>query len=96
MDDNQPIMTEMSEGTKFWCLDGNYHRTDGPAIEYADGDMFWLVRDRFHRTDGPAIEWANGGKNWYLNGEELTFDEWLDQNPDMTDEEKVMFKLKYG
>ena len=25
-----------------------------------------------HREDGPAIEWANGDKFYYINGEELT------------------------
>ena len=27
-----------------------------------------------HREDGPAVEWA-GGERWYLNGKELTEEE---------------------
>ena len=26
-----------SNGTKCWYLNGKFHRTDGPAIEYTDG-----------------------------------------------------------
>jgi hypothetical protein len=25
------------DGDKFWYLNGKYHRTDGPAIEWANG-----------------------------------------------------------
>ena len=45
-----------------------YHRTDGPAIEYADGGKQWYVDGKRHRTDGPAIEYANGSKLWYVDG----------------------------
>ena len=27
-------------GDKAWCVNGEYHRTDGPAIENANGDKF--------------------------------------------------------
>jgi hypothetical protein len=94
MDDMQPEIT-ISFGNKYWTLNGKIHRTDGPAIEYADGSKEWWIDDQIHRTDGPAIEFG-GGICWYLNGEELTFDDWLDQHPDMTDEEKIMYKLEYG
>lgn len=49
-----------------------------------------------HRTDGPAIEFQNGYQEWWLNGSWLSFEHWLDKNPEMTDEEKVMYKLQYG
>ena len=39
---------------------GQYHRTDGPAIEYANGYKWWYIKGQLHRTDGPAIEWADG------------------------------------
>jgi len=47
---------------------GQYHREDGPAIEYNNGDKYWYRNDQRHREDGPAIEWADGDKEWYLNG----------------------------
>ena len=54
-------------GHKYWYLNGERHRTDGPAIEFADGDKWWYLNGKLHRTDGPAFEWANGDKYWYIN-----------------------------
>jgi hypothetical protein len=57
-----------ANGSKFWHLNGKYHREDGPAIEYTDGTKFWYLNGKFHREDGPAAEYANGDKSWFLNG----------------------------
>jgi hypothetical protein len=65
-------------------------------IEYPSGNKVWYVRFMRHRTDGPAIEYSNGYKEWYIKGKLLSFDEWLEQNSDLTGEEKVMMKLQYG
>ncbi|MDE1834907.1 MAG: hypothetical protein KGH64_06240, partial [Candidatus Micrarchaeota archaeon] len=51
-----------------WYLNGQCHRTDGPAVEYANGDKYWCLNDQCHRADGPAIEYANGTKEWWLDG----------------------------
>jgi hypothetical protein len=57
-------------GNKCWCLpDGEYHREDGPAVEYASGSKAWFRHGLKHRDNGPAIEWASGGKEWYRNGQ---------------------------
>jgi hypothetical protein len=56
------------DGSKYWCLNGKFHREDGPAVEYADGYKSWYLNGKRHREDGPAIEWADGDKEWYLNG----------------------------
>jgi hypothetical protein len=68
--------------TEWSNSEGLFHRTDGPAIEYADGDKKWYVDGKFHRTDGPAIEYANGGKSWYVEGKRHRTDgpavEWSD------------------
>ena len=32
-------------GTKSWFLNGELHREDGPAIEYADGSKSWYLND---------------------------------------------------
>ena len=48
---------------------GEYHRTDGPAIERSDGTKEWWINGERHRTDGPAIEYSDGTKFWFLNGE---------------------------
>ena len=57
-----------ANGNKFWYLNSQYHREDGPAIEWADGSKHWYLNGKRHREDGPAIEFANGNKYWYLNG----------------------------
>ena len=54
---------------KTWYLNGNYHRVDGPAIEWGDGSKSWWLNGKRHREDGPAIERSNGTKEWWLNGE---------------------------
>jgi hypothetical protein len=58
-----------SDGNKFWYLNGEYHREDGPAVERADGTKVWYLNGKHHREDGPAIEYADGSKYWYLRGE---------------------------
>ena len=67
------------DGDKFWFLDGQQHRVDGPAVEWADGTKYWYLNDKLHREDGPAIEWAGGDKRWYLDGKELTEAEFNEQ-----------------
>jgi hypothetical protein len=66
--DNEPTLTIDNSGNKKWKLNGNHHRVDGPAIEWANGDKEWCLNGAWHREDGPAIERANGYKEWCLNG----------------------------
>ena len=62
-----------------------------------DGDAVWRLPNRkIHRTDGPAVEYENGTKQWRLHGKYLLFDQWLEANTEISDEEKVMLKLQYG
>jgi hypothetical protein len=35
--------TNGSNGSKFWYLNGEPHRLDGPAFEYADGTKRWYI-----------------------------------------------------
>jgi len=56
-------------GDKEWYQNGERHRLDGPAIEYANGTKSWYQNDKRHRLDGPAVEDANGYKAWHQNGE---------------------------
>ena len=64
-----------ASGTKYWYLNGNLHREDGPAIEGASGTKSWYLNGKRHRADGPAVEGVEGYKHWYLNGERLTEEE---------------------
>ena len=76
-----------------WWLDGNRHRTDGPAYRtwYENGELeceeWWLDGNR-HRTDGPAYQ------RWYENGE-LECEEWWlnDLWYSKTDYYKKIFEL---
>lgn len=62
-----------SIGNKMWYNEqGQYHRTDGPAIEWTSGTKCWYQMGLRHRTDGPAIEWPDGEKGWYIQGQPLT------------------------
>ena len=61
-------------GNKYWYLNDQLHREDGPAIEYANGDKSWYLNGKPNREDGPAVEYAHGNKHWYLNGERLVRD----------------------
>jgi hypothetical protein len=70
------------DGDKFWFLNGEYHREDGPAIEKTNGTKIWYLNDKCHREDGPAVECANGDKIWYLNSKCYTEQEFNEKmNP---------------
>ena len=36
-------VVKVYEGRKEWCLNGQFHREDGPAIEYPDGYKLWYL-----------------------------------------------------
>jgi hypothetical protein len=80
---------------KSWYLNDHLHRTDGPAVLWPNGDKEWWLHDQLHRTDGPAVERANGDKRWFLNGREYSFDRWLEANTEISDQQRVMFKLEW-
>ena len=60
------------DGCKWWYLNGQRHRENGPALEWANGNKYgykaWYLNGKYHRENGPAVEYNNGGKYWYLNG----------------------------
>lgn len=41
-----PVFHVDSNGTKYWLLNGEYHREDGPAIEYQDGRKWWYLNNK--------------------------------------------------
>jgi hypothetical protein len=58
---------------RVWRNQANqYHRIDGPAIEWVDNSTEWFVMGLRHRIDGPAVEWANNVEEWWVNGKQLT------------------------
>jgi hypothetical protein len=76
-----------TNGNKYWYLNGNLHREDGPAVAHSGGYKAWFLNGKRHREDGPAIERINGDKFWWLKGERLTeeeFNERMTPTVDMT------------
>ena len=86
-----------SEGTKRWRnARGEYHRLDGPAIEWGNGGKFWYVNNEIHRLDGPAVEWADGEKEWWVNDTEYGNFKDFQLAGHLTDDEMCILRLKYG
>jgi hypothetical protein len=48
-------------------VNGELHREDGPAVEWADGTRKWYLNGKLHREGGPAFEGADGTRAWWLN-----------------------------
>ena len=65
-------------GTKHWFKEGNYHREDGPAVEYPDGTKRWYKEGELHRLDGPAIVYPDGTEFWYIEDNFYSSDKLLD------------------
>lgn len=72
MGDNMSKLTKevTSRGSiKYYNEEGQLHRVDGPAIEWADGNRTWYKNGLPHRENGPAVEHATDTyKAWYING----------------------------
>jgi hypothetical protein len=67
---------------------------------YENGDNAWHLNGNLHREDGPAIECTDGSNYWYLNGTELTNQEFnerirlLKQSPDTLTIDGVVYVRK--
>jgi hypothetical protein len=66
---NKPKCKTYADGTKIWLLNGERHREDGPACEWAFGTTEWYIKGKHHREDGPAVESQDGTRGWFLHGE---------------------------
>jgi hypothetical protein len=87
---------EHVSGNKYWFLNGKRHREDGPAIERVGGDKEWFSNGKRHRADGPAIVWSDGDKEWWLTDHHYSLNEWLAANTNISDQQRVMFKLEHA
>jgi hypothetical protein len=76
---NKPTIEEDAHGNKWWWLNGNIHREDGPAVEWKNGNKQWWLNGKRHRIDGPACESVDGYNYWFLNDKEYTQIEWFQQ-----------------
>lgn len=66
---------EHLDGSSFWYINGELHRDGGPAVVAADVREEWFQRGRRHRVDGPAIEWVAGWREWWVDGKQLSEEE---------------------
>ena len=68
-------------GNWLWCgkeIAGDIwtiNKTTKPTYTSLEGYKEWRKDGDFHRTDGPAREWANGEKEWWLDGENVSENE---------------------
>ena len=100
--ENESICITAYNGTRRWYLNGQYHREDGPAIEYSDGSKVWYLNGRFHRVGGPAIIRKNGETEWWINGNRVTHEitKWAEENDialdNLTEVDKALIKLVWA
>lgn len=62
--------------------------------EDSSGDRAWHINGTLHRTDGPALDCVDGFRRWYINGQRLTFNDWLSQVAH-TEEERMALILRW-
>ena len=62
------------DGEEHWYQNGVLHRIGGAAITYSSGTKAWYRNGVLHRTDGAACI-LNGIRYWFLNGEEVSEEE---------------------
>jgi hypothetical protein len=60
------------DGTQIWYVNGQRHRTDGPAVIFPHGTQTWYVNGQRHRTSGPAVIGPDGTQAWWMNGKNIT------------------------
>ncbi|RTK95487.1 MAG: hypothetical protein EKK64_06610 [Neisseriaceae bacterium] len=66
----------LKKNKKEWTLDGEAHRTKGPAINFSNGEKWWATKGRMNRDHNlPAVERPNGTKEYWINGQEYNLQE---------------------
>lgn len=79
----------------------------GPIVKLWYANTFIYVLEKhtwspfsgyWHREDGPAQELVSNSQavSWWWKDTGYSFDEWLKVNDVLSDEEKLMLKLRYG
>lgn len=64
------------QGEVVWRTEeGKFHRIGAPAHEFDNGDKVWYVNGLRHNEEGPAIQLANGENHYYIEGKELSLDQ---------------------
>ena len=58
---NYTGIVDWPSGLRHWYVNGQWHRYDGPAVEFAgqeDRYSCWYLYGQIHREDGPAQCWG--------------------------------------
>jgi len=93
-----------ADGNKFWYVNNELHRVDGPAIIYPDGHQEWWINGKRHREDGPAVTNMIGYQEWWVNNNRISDEdiiEWQKQYnipinyENWNQEHKMLFKLRF-
>jgi len=93
MTEYKVIVTEY--GTRWFNLQGEKHREDGPAIENVNGNKWYYINGEKHREDGPAIEYVNGNKAYYINDKYLTEQEFNNRSNPTLDKAAEYYAHNY-
>lgn len=67
---------KINEDGEEWWWHGYLHREGGPAKISSRGNNFWYKKGALHREDGPAITRPEGYNEYWIDGRELTKEEW--------------------
>lgn len=62
---------------KIWYRNGKIDRLVGPAVMHRDGAKFWYQTGKLHNLYGPAVKYNNGTKGYWIEGKELSEEEFL-------------------
>ncbi len=92
---SDPIVDEY-ENRCWYNSNGYFHRIDGPAFIGYYGTQEWYINGKLHREDGPAIIETDGWQYWYINGKRHRNNKSYQQAANLTDEDMLMIKIKYG
>lgn len=66
------------DGSYQWYYNGLIHRIGGPAAE-SNGNKYWYFQGKRHRLDGAAVEFENGMKEWWIEGNQISEEEFKEQ-----------------
>ena len=67
----EPVCKIDQQGNQRWYLNGQCHRTDGPAVVRANGTQLWFINDR--DITGAVEKWMNERNiRWPFSDEETS------------------------
>lgn len=76
-DDGGPAIEYQNGQRLEWLEEGHLHRRDGPAIIDYETDRYeYWIRGRLNRVGGPAIEIGKAYKEYWLDGENISEQEY--------------------